>query len=412
MHCITCIVRTWIRLAGDARDGRGYPVPVHVLSVSEAAEMTLSVGESDAIRERIALPGTWPALAPGGAFVAVPQGLGADRPFPRLLLVHVESGAELVVPGSVIRPPALIAERLSHYVLWSPRGAALAWVQPSRGTLELRVWRPGEGDSLRVAAGAPIFAAWADDGRHLAVHYGETVALYDVASGELRVLATEVGGFRTPGLTPGGEVIAWAEPADGGVRLAAIGADGQRYSGPVIPGQVAFLAAGREPGLRLAVSEPGDPTSFVALVVWDPRSAMFEVLTRRRFAAAFCSPSLERSAIAFVVPTYSSDGRVQVVIADERGVDVAALEPIVPSGDVRTMFTFFDQFGVSHSPWSERGTWLALAGRLGGDGFHALFGPPELDGLLAADVTTARPVWQRLRPAVTGWVRETGAGRP
>ncbi len=402
-----------IKQDGDAALRSGYAVAVHLLTVSETGETALICPTSAEPQPAISLPGTWPVLSHGGSWAVVPQGPGQDGRPPRLLLVEARTGTDFAVPGSTIRPPALIAERLSHYVLLNPDTDDLAWVQPGRGTLELRAWHPGDDDALRVVAGAPIFAAWAPAPRSLAVHHGDTMSLFDIATGQLRPVSTAAGGFRTPGIAAGGQIIGWAEPAAGGVRLMAITASGERLTGPVVPGQVAFIGTPRLPRFLLAVSELADPASYTAILTWDPVAASLEGVVRRRFVAAFCSPGPERAtALALAVPTYSSDGRVQIVIVDDSGRQRAALEPFVPSGDVRTLFTFFDQFGVSHSPWSESGRWLAFAGRLGGDGPHALFGPPGLDGLLAADLAADQPAWQRLASAAMGWVREPATGRP
>ena len=164
-------------------------------------------------------------------------------------------------------------------------------------------------------------------------------------------------------------------------------------SGEAVTRVAGGVALGFRPGsgeLTIAVSRAPESGVFDSLLLRDPRSNVQRRLWRGPFVAFWWSPPGDRLAV--VVPTQSGDGRYQLHIAGPEGDVLASAEPIVPSQDLRTVLSFFDQYGLSHRLWAPDGSAFLLAGRLVSDGVASSFGDPPGDAVFYWNALRGAPL--------------------
>ncbi|HQW50714.1 MAG TPA: hypothetical protein PL082_01550 [Tepidiformaceae bacterium] len=340
------------------------------------------------------VPGWWPSWRPGRAeFTATRLVPGGNAPHTALVLCAA-SGGEILVPGSMATPPALISERLPHYALWNPQGTVLYYVMPTGRTLAARIWRAGDAEARTLTGGTPIFTAWTPAGDRLAIHHGSELAIFEAGSGERQLISGSAGGFRVPAVSQSGRWIAYAEVSGETAVVHAydtLEAEARRvaeFGGGVIlafrPGTEVLTVAGVLPG--------GSPiaTGIHCADLGAPDAAV-ETLVRGPVVAFWWAPAGDRLAV--LTPGGLSDGRVQVRFYGTDGWPVGAMESLSLSNDMRTLVGFFDQFALSHSLWSPDGRHFTLAGRLITDGPASSFADGPLDSVLTAEAG-ARAPWQ------------------
>ena len=338
--------------------------------------------------------GVWPTPNARGTLVAASVVDIRERGDARssVVLTDVGRGQEAAVAFRALPDaPPVIAPRVPHYVSWSPTGELLAIVAPGREALTLYLSAAdGSISSDALLSGAPLFPAWSADGRHLAVHAGSDLFLVDVASRARTTVSDRAAGFRTPAFV--GDELLYAVPGEPGVVLVARDLDtGQDRDVRRFDGGVALQA--RPHSRELSVAVTTEPDSGVFDAVWlgapeSPRS--FRKVLRGPLAAVTWSPS---GTLALVVaPAHTGDSRYQLQTFSAEGAFHAATEPIVPGADFRTMFGFFDQYGPSHPFWSDDGQWIAISGRLGGDGRSAALSDGVADQVFAWRVAPRSPL--------------------
>ncbi len=367
---------------------------LHPLAVN-AGDNTVRVIPDGAVA---GAPGWWPSWRPGRAEFAVTRLVpGGNAPHTALMLCSA-SGGEILVPGSMTTPPALISERLPHYALWNPQGTFLYYVMPAGRTLAARVWRAGDAESRTLTGGTPIFAAWMPAGDRLTIHHGSELAIFDAASGERQLLSANVGGFRVPAISQSGRWIAYAEVSGETAVVHAydtLAAETRRvgeFGGGVVlafrPGTETLTVAGALPG--------GSPlaTGIHYADLGSPGAGV-ETLVRGPVVAFWWAPAGDR--VAVLAPGGLSDGRAQVRFHHADGTPGGAMESLNLSNDMRTLVGFFDQFALSHSLWSPDGRHFALAGRPITDGPHASFADGPLDSVLTAEAGEPAPWSTRTR---------------
>ncbi|MBE0610327.1 MAG: hypothetical protein IH609_13185, partial [Dehalococcoidia bacterium] len=311
-------------------------------------------------------------------------------------------GGDIPIPGSMSAPPALIAERLAHYALWDPTGRAICYVMPSGRTLAARLWRPGEPEAETLTGGTPIFPSWSPDGHRLVLHSGDQLMSVDVESGEQRHLSTNAMGFRTAAISSDGELTAFAEANAQGTALFCYGQAGAdptevaRFEGGVA---LSFRPGTSE--LTIAVTTGAEAGVFQDLYVLDmDRPGEPERLIHGPVLAYWWAPTGDRLAV--LVPAHTGDGRYQLRFHGSGGVFLRAMEPLTLSPDVRTMVSFFDQFALSHRPWSADGRRFAFGGRLLTDAIPSSFADGQLDVVVVADAVEGGP-WVRVGPGFAGF---------
>ena len=356
------------RLAAATSSGR-----LSVLTLGDATPHRETLAQADAY---------WPTWRPGSGLLSWSEAAG------RTAILH--SGQ--TVPGSETDPPLFLAPRLPHYALWNSQGDRLCYVVSDGRSLVLNVWTAGELAERSLVSGAPIFPAWEPNGTVLVVHHGNTLHRFDLLGGEQTTLSNSAAGFRTPAISPDGR-IAWAEVRDGAVHVMEGLADGASpVSRATFHAGVALHYAGESTGLVVAVGQSPESSAFRELQAVEPGRSLMKGV----FVAAWWAP--DNSRVVALHPSYTGDGRYQARLYDDSGALLQAMEAFVPSSDTATMVSFYDQYNLSHSPWSSSGRWFGLSGRFVYEGPHASFSDGTSDYAWALD-TTSGEVERRLCPA-------------
>lgn len=386
--------------------------PTDFLAIAGADSVTRIVRDrGDAWVDSAVTTGWWPAWRPGRREYAVSRVETAGGATHAALHLQGIDGGDIPIPGSMSAPPALIAERLAHYALWDPTGHVICYVMPSGRTLAARLWRPGEPEAETLTGGTPIFPCWSPDGRRLVLHYGDHLMSVDVESGDQRRLSTNAMGFRTAAISSDGELTAFAEANPQGTALlchrqaADVSTEAARFDGGVA---LSFRPGTHE--LTIAVTTGAEAGVFRDLYVLDmDRASEPRRLIHGPVLAYWWAPTGDRLAV--LVPAYTGDGRYQVRFHSADGRFSRAMEPVTLSPDVRTMVSFFDQFALSHRPWSPDGRRFAFAGRVLTDSIPASFADGQLDAVVLADAVAGGP-WHRVGMGFGGFFppREVNGG--
>ncbi len=325
----------------------------------------------------IAGRGVWPTPSPAGDRIAI----SVLEPLGDRVASHIDLYA---TDGTYLRllhqiPPGVvpvIAPRVPHYLYWSPDGSRLCYVVQTEQALGLFVCDPtGLLLANRVVAGAPLFAAWAPGSDRLAVHAGTELHLVTLSpDGEAVTQVTELAvGFRTPCFSEDGTTLYFATARSPGVVLQATGGTGESADElGTFAGGVALARRPMSAQLSISLTRAPDSGAFDALYLLDPASGSRTEVARGPFVASFWAPTGDQ--VALVVPAQTGDGRYSLQVHAPDGKPVAATEGFYPSPDWRLLLGFFDQYGLSHSPWARDGSAVVVTGRLAGDGVHAAMG--------------------------------------
>ncbi len=356
----------------------------------------------DAWVEAAVTTGWWPTWRPGRREYALSRVESPAGAAHAALHLQGVDGGDVPVPGSLSAPPALIAERVAHYALWDSTGQDLCYVMPAGRTLAARVWRPGDAEATTLTGGAPIFPAWAPNSSYLVLHHGPNLTLVERESGHQTPLSSNATGFRTPAISPDSSTVVYAEASGEGTTVYAFAWPGaSRRELGRFPGGVALAFRPGTTEVSVAVTTGAEAGVFHGLYTVDatdggePRP-----LVRGPLLGYWWAPQGDRLAV--LVPAYTGDGRYQLRFHAPEGRFLRAMEPITLSPDSRTMVSFFDQFGLSHRPWSVDGRWFAFGGRLLTDGVPASFADGQLDAVFLADAGDGGP-WVRVGAGFAGF---------
>ena len=324
--------------------------------------------------------GLWPSWSPDHSRLISPWAGARGRDVGSAVRL-LDSGGREIRDLYVAPPdgPPVIAPRVPQYARWSPGGDMVSIVAASADSLGLYLSDPeGLFTADRIARGAPIFHAWSDDGRLIAIHAGSELILYNVAERESVLIASDAVGFRAPVFVGGG--LAYSVARGNGIALTWREPESSttRTLGTYTTGVVLQRRGGPEGTLSVAVAVGEDMGSLGGL--WDVSldgSSEPRLVARGPFAAALWTP--DGSRVGLIVPTQIGDGRYAVQVFDADGRFNAAAEALVPSQDMRTFLSFFDQYAVSHPIWAPDGNGLVLCGRLPGDGVAWSFADQQRD---------------------------------
>jgi len=322
----------------------------------------------------------WPTWSPDGTKLAASM-VRASGDRTAEVSVHIlEATTGRTSAAYENEVPALIADGVPHYFYWSPDSQSLAFIASTPQGLTLfvadsDVERQTGGQPLALDRGAPLYFSWAKDGSSLALHSGPDVKLVQrpFDSFLTRQIAS-TGGFRAPAFSPDGKWLAYMVVGNTGSALfvaeAADPSNAHRISEAGI-----FAAFMWSPdGTRLAVAEQSDPGAFVfeglRVLFLDfgstegPKVGSEVNIAQEPLLAFYWSPDADKIAW---VSVDAGERMFEWKIASSGGSEgdsVRRLLRFQPSNDVFTMFTFFDQYAYSHSPWSPDGTHLVVAGSL------------------------------------------------
>lgn len=350
--------------------------------------------------EREGLLFMWPTWSPDGAAIAV-SASSHQRENPRLELWRAPLDEE--EPETLYANPVdarqIVAPGLAHYVNWSPSGRVLAVVgNVGNGLAASLVAERGGVQPRRLVDGAPLYFAWAPDGRAILVHRGAQLQLLDLASdeGERQILRARPC-FRTPVWSQDGQSFIYAAPRAGGGGTITRGWRGseQRDELLEIGGQelgegasaMAFVRAPQRDRLAILPLSEGDSDSL-GILSYDLDTGEQRTISDRPANAVFWSPTGDALFAFEPMPGTTLIALTRYDLEREGGERLARFQP---SAEFASLLAFFDQFAQSHQLVSPDGRWITFAGLALGNGGSGRrgFGPQNGCYIAPADGSSA-----------------------
>ena len=310
----------------------------------------------------------WPTWSPTGEHLAVSRipGTAADSPASLMVLRLQDMRLEPVhdnPPGS-----RLVAPDAPHYIHWSPDGRHLTFIAPTNTGLTLYLATLGDPKGPQpVTSRAPLYFAWRQDSSALLIHQGDQLFAYALGDDRPDDLDQPSPLYRAPAFSPSGERMAFVSQASD-VPTITLRTEATGQEMPLVPvtGSSAFLWSPAGDQLAVATVSREDPAFYDGLDLVDTLTGEQRRLVRGPVMAFFWSPDGQRLAVVRHVPDIPS---LEWLVVEPTTGESRILTRFLPSRDQLTPLTFFDQYAVSHSPWSANSTRLLFAGTaLSGNG--------------------------------------------
>jgi hypothetical protein len=258
------------------------------------------------------------------------------------------------------------------YGNWSPRADTFAaLVQHGERHLSLEtvsLARPGK--TTPLVSGAPLFWSWSPRGDQVVVHVRNSqqspptaqVLVLDARSGQvIRKVSNHPGEFRVPTWSPQDELLTYVEEDEHGRNTLFLFdvATGERA--PVSTASGAMAALWSADGRFLACGEAARSGSsvFSSVKVLDLQSGRILPLLNETVAGFFWSPAGD--ALCYLSIDTQRSQLCWSRQLRESG-EKTELARFLPSREQALVFSFFDQYALSHPPVAPDGSVLAFAG--------------------------------------------------
>ena len=309
---------------------------------------------------------TWPVWAPDGkslVFSTVSSGSNGHGHI-ELYLTRFDGNPPTILYKNE-RGTDAIARGTPHYALWSPDGRRVAFIaQTSDGSLSLFVRSPGDqSEPRRLVGGRPLFFAWSFDARHLLAHCGPNHYIVDTRD-EMAVTQMPAAStlYSAPSWSPVDSQMALMRQT-GQERQALMAADTTSGSTRMLTeftGGGVFSWAPR--GRSIALAHGLDPESrfYPGLWILEYDGEGQRRVTEDPLVCFYWSPDGTR--LAYLTTSEESEGWSRWAVLNVDDGSCRYFGDFVPTEEQLNMVLFFDQYSLSHNPWSPDGKMLLYAG--------------------------------------------------
>ncbi len=345
---------------------------------------------------------TWPTWSPDGRRLVASRfsDLGR-RQVAALSLIEPPSSEETFLQVSRRGGVDRVADGTFHFPLWSPDGEQLALIAPNdSATALLLSVIGGDGGTVGITAGAPIYFTWSPDSTLMAIHHRDRLLFRD-SEGELFDAARPSIRYRVPAISEDSVTLAYvADLGDGEELVVRTIATGEERGLIPVGTEAAFAFSPTDTDSLAVVVRPSQlPTSYGGLSLVEVTTGEQRMLFDETVYGFWWSP--DGTKIALV--TSGPDSFIWEVVDVATG-EATALTDFIPSTDFTTYIQFFDQFALSQQVWSADSTAITFAGRMVVDVEEA-----SEDVAWVLDVTGERPP-TTLADAELAFFVPTGSG--
>lgn len=324
---------------------------------------------------------SWPAVSPDASRLVAsrvalesPSNIKAE-----LQIFDLKTGRAQKIHENPPSDAPFIAPGVPHYMCWSPDGKRLAFVgQDELRGLTLHVDNVDKSESPKaVISGSPIFSVWSANSNRMLLHVGEILYVADIdGSKEPRELRHRSIAFRCFAWALNGSksIYVARAPYRGGsaIYLADENGDNGQPIAPIRRGETVIVSSPNQE--YLAFTEKGPPSAqyYVTLKLLKVTDIEVKTFVEEPLLAFFWAPDGEKIAFIGFDP---STQKATWKIIDVKNEKIFKLADFVPSSELSTIITFFDQYGQSHSPWSSDSRYLVFTGhaeprKYGSNGKH------------------------------------------
>ena len=307
---------------------------------------------------------TWPTWSPDGSRLAVSRVvLAADGNVTVSLftLGALEGDLTKVYENEPDASP-IIAETVPHYMYWSPDGESLAFIASTPTALTLFV-HTGAVQNTTVSNEGPLYFKWAGDSGSMLIHSRDQLLSYAVPFDKPPVeLAPMDPIYRAPDLSRDGRHAAYISSVEQGSSLLVGDPNGAGQFRELTPvdGYGALLWSPTEDVIAVADSSVQGAPGHGRLRLISPDGSEPRTLVEEPLVSFFWSPN--GKLIAYVAIDIQRQSLVWKVVRASGG-EPWELADFVPTREMLTALSFFDQYAHSHSVWSPDSTRLVFAGQ-------------------------------------------------
>ncbi|MCZ6789609.1 MAG: hypothetical protein O7D33_06710 [Chloroflexi bacterium] len=310
----------------------------------------------------------WPSWSPDGTRLLF-SGYSLDLTRPDAVLFTTDAQGDDLAElfASPTGALTMVAAQSPHYALWSPDSKRVAFLAGDESGLSLYLVPGSGGEEARlITTGAPIYLAWSGDSRSLLLHHGPDLFRVDVDTPEaLFQVGAPSGGYRAPAWSPKADMMAFIAAGVGGRdTLDTSRLDGSDTSSLAqTVGFVSFLWSPQ--GDRIAIGQSFDPTApyvrDIRVVNIDTKEVVAVTAGETPILAFFWSP--DGSKIALVVPSADGESLRWHVVDSRTGTTIGAAD-FLPSSNLVTALSYFDQYAYSLQVWSPDSGHIVFTGAL------------------------------------------------
>ena len=313
---------------------------------------------------------TWPAWSPDGksiVFSGTAPGDDGESALGLYISKMPDGEARVIYTNEPGMGPILPG--MPHYPLWSPDSRHLSYMASEPIGLMLFLDDvTDEQPGTVVVRNSPLYASWSSDSKSLMVHSGAAHVLVDSADRQKiveKVVAAD--GYRTPAWWPlSNKKIALLQNESSSSKLYIVDLDTAEWTFvDDIEEHAAFVWSPDGATLAVAKSRAREGLISRGITLYGEDGAEKEMGVEGNIQAFFWSP--DSLKLAYLLVTRDR-GVLRYMMVDMVTGDRRPLVDFTPTPDQSIAYDFFDQFAISHSPWSPDSRSLVLAGYLRHDG--------------------------------------------
>jgi len=258
----------------------------------------------------------------------------------------------------------MISADTPHYALWSPDSSKIALItQTIEGGMTLFILERDTSNLIQKIDGAPIYFSWSCDSNFLFAHVSDSYYLVNVISGDINKLGWNSSLCMCPMWSPKeNSCLIGIDSENNKQNIGMVNIEGDFSSVLDVEGSATFMWSSSGKHLALSENLDNERGYYNNTYVIDTKSFSKEILTFDPLLCMFWSPKGDQ--ICYVTLSDKGYGSLRFAVSDLEG-NITYLPDFKPSQMQLIAYMFFDQYSISHSPWSADGTRIIFSGLLG-----------------------------------------------